>query len=92
MGRMDTTTVPIEDLQDGSRLQLLAEADVVIAVDAVTRDEDGYAVRYAGGQGSHMLSSMARANAFVVLTPERQQVEVGERVRVQLIDPPERIV
>ena len=57
----------------------------------LTRDGEGYAVRLAGGQGSHMLTSMARANAFVVLTPERQQVEVGERIRVQLIDPPERI-
>ena len=58
----------------------------------VTRDGEGYAVRLAGGQGSHMLTSMSKSNAFVVLTPERQQVEKGERVRVQLIDPPERIV
>jgi hypothetical protein len=40
MGRLNTTTIAIDDLQDGSKIELLTDADVVIAVDAVTREED----------------------------------------------------
>jgi len=36
-----------------------------------------------GIQGSHMLSSMAKANCFIVLERDRGDVEVGEMVEVQ---------
>ena len=55
----------------------------------VTRVNGDYHVRSTGGQGSHMISSMAKGNAFVVLTPERQSVAEGERATAQLFDLPE---
>jgi molybdopterin biosynthesis enzyme len=48
---------------------------VARAVDGVLR------VRIAGGQGSHQLSAMARANALVVL-PDGSGVEAGSPVEV----------
>ncbi|MGB0721506.1 MAG: gephyrin-like molybdotransferase Glp [Gammaproteobacteria bacterium] len=41
-------------------------------------------VRSTGSQGSGVLTSMSRANAFIVLAPEQGSVEAGEMVRVQL--------
>jgi molybdopterin biosynthesis enzyme len=50
---------------------------VARAVDGVLR------VRIAGGQGSHQLSAMARANALVVL-PDGPGVDAGDPVDVVL--------
>lgn len=55
----------------------------------VTREDGGYRVRSTGGQGSHMISSMAKANGVVVLTAERPAIAPGDRVAVQLLDMPE---
>jgi molybdopterin biosynthesis enzyme len=46
-----------------------------------------YRVRSAGGQGSHQLSAMARANALAVL-PDGPSVESGAPVSVILLDAP----
>jgi len=43
-------------------------------------DESGFSVQPTGPQGSGMLSSVARANCFVVLERERGDVEPGEWV------------
>jgi molybdopterin molybdotransferase len=40
-------------------------------------------VRSTGGQGSHMLSSMATANCFIILPLECKGVNAGEMVEVQ---------
>jgi hypothetical protein len=40
MNEFDTTTVSVEDLQTYRAESLLAEADVIIAVDAATREEE----------------------------------------------------
>jgi hypothetical protein len=72
---MDTTTVPIEDLQDGSRLQLLAEADVVIAVDAVTRDEDVVFQRAPGGSAHPVEAESGRTVIRVELDMESDDVD-----------------
>lgn len=49
--------------------------------------EDGrWTVRTTGDQGSGILSSMSRANCFIVLPSERGNVEAGETVDVQLLD------
>ncbi len=46
--------------------------------------EDGeWVVRSTGEQGSGVLSSMSRANCFIVLGQERGRVEAGEMVPVQ---------
>jgi molybdopterin molybdotransferase len=43
-------------------------------------------VSITGHQGSGMLSSMARANCLVVLTPEQGDIEVGDTVRIMLFE------
>ena len=43
-------------------------------------------VSITGHQGSGMLSSMARANCLVVLTPEQGDIEVCDTVRIMLFE------
>ena len=53
----------------------------------VVMDEDGQlAVSSTGMQGSHMLSSMARANCFIVLPKDAGDIEAGEQVEIQLFN------
>ena len=51
----------------------------------VWEDAQGYAARLTGPQGSGLMSSMARANALVVIPPERQHVAAGEVVAALLL-------
>jgi len=44
-----------------------------------------WCVRPTGIQGSGILSSMARADCFIVLEPDREKVGAGETVQVQLM-------
>ena len=48
-------------------------------------ESDGPWVRLTGPQGSGLLTSMARANALIVIPPERTAVRAGETVRVLLL-------
>lgn len=49
--------------------------------------EDGrYVVRPAGGQGSHMLGALARANALVVVPEDVTEVKAGDAVAVLRLD------
>ena len=43
-------------------------------------------VESTGAQGSGILSSLTRANCFIILAPEQGNVEVGKKVTVQLFD------
>ena len=43
-------------------------------------------VRATGSQGSGILSSMSEANCFIVIEPERSNVEPGEPVDVQIFE------
>ncbi len=53
----------------------------------LTEDEDGNAtVASTGQQGSGLLSSMSRANCFVLLDDEEQTAEPGDMVKVQLFE------
>jgi molybdopterin molybdotransferase len=45
-----------------------------------------YSVRTTGDQGSGILSSMSRANCFIVLPAETGNVEPGAIVQVQLLE------
>ena len=45
-----------------------------------------WTVRTTGDQGSGILSSMSRANCFVVLSPDTGNVAAGESVDVQLFE------
>ena len=56
----------------------------LVRVVAWTDDRGGWHVRSAGGQGSHMLSAMARANALAVL-PDGEGVDAGDTVDVMLL-------
>jgi len=50
----------------------------------MSNDENGQLiVNTTGIQGSHMLSSMAKANCFIVLDRDAGDIEVGEMVEVQ---------
>ncbi|HKK06287.1 MAG TPA: molybdopterin molybdenumtransferase MoeA, partial [Gammaproteobacteria bacterium] len=50
----------------------------------LAREADGtLAVRSTGAQGSHILSSMSRANCFIVLPSDWGDVEPGTLVEVQ---------
>jgi len=46
----------------------------------------GWTVRTTGDQGSGILSSMSRANCFVILAPEVASCAVGDLVDVQLLE------
>lgn len=52
----------------------------------IVENKDGQLwVRSTGGQGSHMLSSMSRANCFIVLDQSSGDVGKGEIVNIQLL-------
>lgn len=58
-------------------------------VRAVVRYKEGrYLVRSTGTQGSGVLMSMAYANSFMVLPPDKEKVLSGEVVKVQLLGQP----
>ena len=53
----------------------------------LTRDDrGGWTVRSTGDQGSGILSSMSRANCFIVLPSDTGNVAAGELVEVQLLE------
>ena len=47
----------------------------------VTFDADSAWARLTGPQGSGLLTSMARANALLIVPPERQVIRAGETLR-----------
>ena len=52
----------------------------------LTQTADGeFFVASSGKQGSNMLSSMSRANCYIILPPECNGVAAGDKVSVQLI-------
>jgi molybdopterin molybdotransferase len=52
----------------------------------LAREADGFTVRTTGDQGSGILSSMSRANCFIVLGTDVGNVAAGELVDVQLFE------
>ena len=52
----------------------------------VTQEKGEYVARTTGKQESNILTSMSRANAFLVVGEETRRVEVGEMVRAMLLD------
>jgi molybdopterin molybdotransferase len=57
----------------------------LVRVVASAGDDGRYEVRPSGGQGSHMLAAMARANALAVL-PDGDGVEAGATVTLIVLD------
>ncbi len=54
----------------------------------VTRDERGYVARTTGGQGSHMMTSLVKANALVVVPEGVKAVTAGTTLTALMIDWP----
>lgn len=52
----------------------------------VSQGSNGFEATLAGGQGSHMLGSMARANALLWVPAEKTGLSAGERVEALLLD------
>lgn len=53
---------------------------------SVRPDGDGFAARLAGGQGSGMLSSMARANGLMIVAENTPRVAAGSLMPVLMLD------
>ena len=79
---------------DRPRIAAIAETDLprrpgpklhLVRVTARTGTDGVLRVRPSGGQGSHMLMAMARANALALL-PDGDGVRAGGRVEVLLLD------
>ena len=51
----------------------------------VSASGSGWSARLTGPQGSGLLTSMARANALLVVPPERTRIERGELVQAMLL-------
>lgn len=50
-------------------------------------DAKGPKARLTGAQGSHLITSMARANALLVIPPGSRKLEAGEQVEAILLEP-----
>jgi molybdopterin molybdotransferase len=49
-------------------------------------DGGAYAVRAVGGRGSHLIASLAAANALIVVPEDQTEVEAGAAVSVMLLE------
>jgi molybdopterin molybdotransferase len=57
----------------------------------VKREEPGYVARLSGGQGSHQVSSMVRANALLIVPEGVREVAAGTVLTALMIDWPESV-
>jgi len=51
------------------------------------RDGEGWHARLAGGQGSNLVTSVAKANAFAVIPADRDALTPGDVIRLILLEP-----
>ncbi len=52
----------------------------------VTKRDGQYFARLVGPQGSGILTSMAQANGLMIVPEDKQVIEVGDEVQVQMLD------
>jgi len=52
----------------------------------VTKRDGQYLARLVGPQGSGILTSMAQANGLMIVPEDREAIEAGEEVQVQMLD------
>ncbi|MDX1615990.1 MAG: molybdopterin molybdotransferase MoeA [Candidatus Promineifilaceae bacterium] len=57
----------------------------------VKREGASYTATTTGEQGSHMLTSLVKANGLIVIPEGVQQVEAGERLEAVMLDWPETV-
>ena len=85
MGREHTERLSVWAVSDDGMSRYLDGKTHFLRV-VVYQDSDGeWKTRSAGGQGSHQLTAMARANGLAVV-PDGDGIEPGGRVRVLLLD------
>jgi molybdopterin molybdotransferase len=80
------TPRPVVQATTDDRITNIADPRRFYARCIAEKRDDGWHVRLAGGQGSGVLSSMARANALAILPEGREIAEPGETVDVMLIE------
>ncbi|MEZ4516326.1 MAG: hypothetical protein R3C44_05625 [Chloroflexota bacterium] len=54
----------------------------------VSRTTNGYEATVTGGQGSHMITSLVKANALLIVPEGVRHVPAGERLQAMMIDWP----
>ncbi len=85
MGRKQTERTAIWAVSD-DRMSRHGDGKTHFMRVVVDQDSEGaWNARSAGGQGSHQLTAMARANGLAVV-PDGDGIEPGGRVRVMLLD------
>ena len=52
----------------------------------VSREGEEFVARTTGAQGSEILTSMAKANALLIVDEKMPFVEIGEKVRAMMLD------
>jgi molybdopterin molybdotransferase len=57
----------------------------------VARDGADYVAHSAGGQGSNIVSALARANALLIIPQDTMEVKAGERLKAWMLDWPEDV-
>lgn len=57
----------------------------------VSKQGDEYVARTTGAQGSEILTSMSKANAFLIIDENTRLIEAGEQVRALMLDWPEEV-
>ncbi len=78
--RPSVRVILLEDIRSDGRESYLRAV--------VTRDERGYVARTTGGQGSHMMTSLVKANALVVVPEGVKAVKAGTTLTALMIDWP----
>jgi len=53
----------------------------------LTRDGEGFSVSPAGPQGSGILSTLSRANCYMIIPPEGKPLEKGRLVECEIFNP-----
>jgi molybdopterin molybdotransferase len=86
MGHSDVVRPEFEAIADEPFVRRPDGKLHLLRVVATWGDDGHLHVRSAGGQGSHMLSAMATANALA-LVPDGPGVDAGARVKVMLLNP-----
>ncbi len=57
----------------------------------VSREGEGYTVVTTGGQGSHMMTSLVKANALLIVPEGVKRVSTGEVLQAWMLDWPETV-
>ena len=71
-----------EEIALGPKLRHFLRAIVI------PRDDGTLSARLTGAQGSAILTSMARANALLIIPEDRPRVLAGETLRALVLDDP----